>query len=117
MSFYVLRSRFYVLVSQERRTTERRMSCEELDLCPNDQPRLNPLDLVRGGSELAIRVRLIGADRHHRQRRPLPEILVLDLGDRDVEFLQTVLHAPEDHPLVLQRLRTRHVKLDGQEAD
>jgi hypothetical protein len=62
-------------------------------------------------------VRLIRAHRHDRQRGALPQILVLDFRHRHVELLQAVLHAPEHHPLVLERPRSRHVHLDGQQRD
>jgi hypothetical protein len=46
----------------------------------------------------------------------LPEIVVLDFGNRHVELLQAILHASEHRPFVLQRLASGYVHLDGQQA-
>ena len=61
--------------------------CEELYLGPGDGSRLDALDLVGGGGQFAVGVRLIRADGDDRERRPLPQVVVLDFGDRDVELL------------------------------
>ena len=47
---------------------------------------------------------------------PLPEVVVLDLGDRDVELRQPVLQPAQHHALVLQRLGAGQEQLDRQQA-
>jgi hypothetical protein len=51
-------------------------------------------------------------DGHDSQARALPQILMLELGDGDIELLETVLDSPEHHALVLERLRVWNVDLD-----
>ena len=81
-----------------------------------DAPR-RPVELAYDTADqgLPFGVRAVGGDGHHCEGGALPEVVVADLGDADVELLGAVLHAAQDHPLVLQRLRERKVEGDGQE--
>jgi hypothetical protein len=92
-------------------------SGQKFDVSAGDEAWLDPLDFVCRGGELAIRMRLIGTHGDDRQRGPLPEILMLDFGHGDVKFLQPVLHAPQDDPLVLQGSGTWHMKFDRQQTN
>jgi hypothetical protein len=94
--------------------TRRERLRKELDFGSGDQTGLDPFDLVRHRRQLAIRMRLIGADGHYRQSRSLPQILVLDFGDCDVELLDPIFDASDDHALVFQRMGPGNVKLDSQ---
>src|SRR5438093_2234430 len=56
-------------------------------------------------------------NRHDAQAGTLPQIVELDLGHSDIEFLDSVLDAPQHHPLVFERSRTGDVEFDRQVAD
>ncbi|HMD34533.1 MAG TPA: hypothetical protein VKH42_06180, partial [Vicinamibacterales bacterium] len=85
---------------------------KELDVRAGNQSGLDALDFVGDRRELAVGVRFVGADRHDRQPCALPQVVVFDFGDRDVEFLQAILDPPQDHAFVLQRLAAGHVQFD-----
>ena len=49
---------------------------------------------------------VVGGHRDRRHQRPLPKILIIDLGNRHVEFVpQPILQALDYVPLVFQRVR------------
>ena len=81
------------------------------------EPGLDPLDLVehapaaRGSASASDR-----GDGHDAETRPLPEVLVLDFRHRHVEAAKPVLHAPQHHPLVLQRMRAGDEQLERQQS-
>ena len=51
------------------------------------------------------------------RRGTLPEVVVFDLGNGDVELLDAILDAPQHHALLFQRPGARDVELDGEMAD
>src|SRR5262249_2883399 len=82
-----------------------------------DEARLDAVNLIGSGGQLAIGVRLIGAHRDDGERGALPQILMFDFRDGHVEFLQPVLDPPQDHSLVFSRTAGRYMQLDGQKAN
>ena len=73
---------------------------------------------TRRADSVRVEVRVVGVHRDHRQARPLPEVLVLDLGHRHVEpVAHPRLQAAQRLPLVLQRPRPGKVQVERQEAD
>src|SRR5262249_8322651 len=57
---------------------------------------------------------------HHGEAhdRTLPDVVVLHLRHRHVELLpQAILHPPEHHPLLLQRMATLQVEGEARDAD
>src|SRR5882672_5492040 len=90
---------------------------EEIDFRSRDQARLDAFNLVGHRRQLALDVLPGGRNRDDAKSGTLPQVVMLDLGDRDVELLQTVLDRSQDHPLVLQGLRVRDVQLDGKQRD
>jgi hypothetical protein len=94
-----------------------RSSGEKLDVGSSDEAWFDPLNLIRDSGQLPVCVLLIGADRNHCQASALPEIVVPDLRNRDVELLHPVLDAAEHHALLFQRLRAGNEKLQGEESD
>src|SRR5688500_2405510 len=89
---------------------------QELDLRARHQPWLHAVDLVGRCRKLPFD--LLGRRRHGHDAQPrtLPEILMVHFGNRHVELLQPVLHAPEHHPLFFQGMRVRNVELDVQDG-
>src|SRR5262245_30493447 len=78
-------------------------SGQVLDVAAQDLARCAPLDLLLDGREGLLQRGVRRGDAHDPQRGPLPQVLVLDLGDRDVVMLaQPVLEAAQDHALLLE---------------
>jgi hypothetical protein len=50
-------------------------------------------------------------DDYNCESAPLPKILMVDLRNRNVQATETVLNAPQDVPLVLERARPSDMKL------
>ena len=92
-------------------------SFQKLYLSSGDQSRLQPFDLVDDGGKLLVRVPLVVRHGDDAERAALPEILILDLGDGDVELLDPIFDAPQHHPLVFQRSGAGNVELDREETD
>jgi hypothetical protein len=79
--------------------------------------RLDSVDLVCGCCQFAVGMPVIRTHRHYRERRALPEFVVLDLRDGHIELLQPVLDASEHHALVLEGPSPPDVQFDAQEPD
>jgi len=90
---------------------------EEFGLGPGDQTRLEPLDFSRDRRQLAVGVLLVRADGDDGQPRALPQILVIDLRNSDIEFLEPILDPPDDHTLLFERPGAGDMELDGKKAD
>ena len=61
---------------------------------------------------------VICVDRDDRDTRPLPEVLVLDLGHGHVVAVAHAgFEAPQRLALVLERPRAREMQVEGQQAD
>ena len=80
---------------------------------PRDQPRLDAFDLVERPRSAISSTMSRRRDGDDAEPGALPEILMRDLGDGDVELPQPILHPPQHHALVLQRLRIGQVELDA----
>ena len=64
--------------------------------------------------ERLLEVDLIGVHGNDGERRALPEVLVLDLGQRHVVAVsEPLLQAAQRLPLVLERARAREVQLES----
>src|SRR5215203_4316590 len=92
-------------------------SPQELYFSTRNQARFHSFDFVHNRRQLPIGVLFVVRHRDDAQPRSLPEIVVLDLSDGNVEFSDAVFDAPQHHPLFLQRSGARNVKLDGEVAD
>ena len=69
-------------------------------------------------SPKAARELATAAAAREREARPLPELMVIDFGDRGSEaILQLCLRRFDVFPLALQRLSLREVQFDAQNAD
>ena len=87
--------------------------------------RIGPLDIEREKQrygadtrgKLAVSVLFVIGNGDDAEAGPLPEVVVLDLGNGDVEFPDAVFDAPEHHPLLFQRPGAGNVELDGKMAD
>src|SRR5581483_5025486 len=81
------------------------------------------LPLVRGEPPLGARGELLGVrsrarDAGDRQRRPLPEVVVIDLRDgRPEPVPQVVLRRADEVPFALQRRGLGKVELGGEDRD
>src|SRR5205823_13043382 len=88
-----------------------------LALGPDELPVLAgevPLGPVQQLPELSMAARHAG----HRQAGALPELVVVDLGDRGAKpVLELGLGRVDVLPLPLQRARFGEVQLDGEDAD
>src|SRR4029453_18318386 len=93
------------------------MSAKELHLALRDEIGLEPLDLRHDRRERLFGDRIGRGHRHHRQSGALPDILMGDLGDGDIERAQSIFQPPQYHSLVLQGLRRRKVELEGEQSD
>jgi hypothetical protein len=61
---------------------------------------------------------MLARDTGDRQSRALPDIVMVDLGDRGADaVLQLRLRRAEVLPFLLQRVRLREVKVDREDAD
>ena len=92
-------------------------SPQKFQFGPRNQPGLGPFDFVDDGSQLTVGMWLGCRYRDDPKAGALPEVLMLDLGDRHVELPETIFDAAQDHSLVLERLGARNVELDGQQTD
>jgi len=66
------------------------------------ESRLEAFDFFRGACELLLHMERGIRDGHDAEARTLPQILMLEFRDGDVEFLQAVFNPPEHHALVLE---------------
>ena len=67
---------------------------------------------------LPVEVSHVHVSPDGRHQRPLPQILVVDLGHRHIEFVaQAVFQALDDLTLVFQRVRILHSYLQSQYSD
>ena len=76
------------------RTHELTNLSQELYFSSGDEAWLEPLNFAHHGCELAIGVFFIVRNGDHAQARALPEIVIFDLGNSDVELSEAVLDAP-----------------------
>ena len=77
-----------------------------------DQSWFDAVDFIGGRRQRLFDVIVGRRDGDDAERCALPEVLMLDLGNGDVELLQAILHAPKHHSFVLQRLQIRQVHVD-----
>ena len=80
-------------------------------------PGFDTIDLVDDRSQGLIDPIATVADGYDPELRTLPKVRVVSFGDRHVELLQAILHAPQDTALVLERLCMGEVKIDHQQAN
>ena len=90
---------------------------QPLDLAPQEQTRLHTLDFGHDGLERTFRDLLVDADRHNTETGTLPQVVVRDLGDRDVEPTHSILQPPEHRALILQGAGAGEMQFDGEEPD
>src|ERR1700693_2323108 len=61
---------------------------------------------------------MVARNSDGRNERPLPKILIIDLGHRHVELAaETILQALDSVPLVFKRMRLGELQLQGQNTD
>jgi hypothetical protein len=76
------------------------------------------VEIPDGFLEQRVELAVLARDAGNRETRALPEIVMVDLGDRGPEaILQICLRGPHVLALALQRSGLREAQLDREDAD
>jgi hypothetical protein len=93
------------------------LGVDESPLDAHQLPLLAGEPALRAGGELLGAARVAGRERR-RDRRPLPQVVVVDLGDRGAEaVLELRLRRQDMLALPLQRARLGEVELGDEDRD
>ena len=91
--------------------------CQPVERGPNDKSRISPFDLLDHRVQRVLDPCLRLSHGDDGETCTLPEILVIDLRDGNVQLPEPVLDAAQDGPLVLERPCARKVKLEREEPN